>query len=742
MKLFPKKVSSDTVINITGVNRNDIGASDNSSSTGSGGKIVASMGDTRGGGGGESNNNRINKKILSSSTRSEDDVSSSGSLPKHPKVRALQLFRWDHSVYSLSIARSAFGASVVRHVSSADSDQCTVSRDVVLIAGGRGTTRQKCGTSLPSVLDSIEVFDPTMSTKAQLLQHQLNVARYSSGAFTVAPNIMCILGGKDRNNTYLSSVELVSDTSARILGDKFSLPVPMACFGVATISAKVYLFGGKSKECTLTDIYETDISYFVDAHEGGTAYSIFPSSIWKKVGDLMSTIGPAPRHSFSLVVEGDVCWLIGGFDGKKLLKSVGLYHTKYNIFMFHPKCLAVERSGLTTFSLGKCIGVVGGTASKTKHASSENKISDSTSQTTAVSELLLRFDGETKTTNCKDEDFVAVPNLDLPQQDQGVYQIGYTLYGIGQYNFYAEEPTCTISSMSLVDLPETFNVEHKIDGIVVAKEFPLPDVPREPAEPKLSQDVETLTYSVGEWKKLIEKMKKEYIINVDDAVFTSQIMHDKLVESWTQEIAKANHTLIDAKPEMNSKIEGLRLDFERRKQKLEQETEEQIRLQKKEFEAQSMRCNGQVEKLEKLIEEYGNRLRQHKHSLQTNLITWVHAKNLDVKNMEGIVAGAMPGPRTLEGADLSADRRKIVSVFSGLNVEPVVVSKEYGRHCTNNYDVKNQIGVGGFGSVYRGNDLKLRRTFAFKRVTLMADNPQKLEAALKTFEREISVRLQ
>jgi serine/threonine protein kinase len=112
--------------------------------------------------------------------------------------------------------------------------------------------------------------------------------------------------------------------------------------------------------------------------------------------------------------------------------------------------------------------------------------------------------------------------------------------------------------------------------------------------------------------------------------------------------------------------------------------------------------------------------------------------------MEGIVAGTIPAPRVIDAtnceADLSADRAKLLSVFTGINVEPVVVSKTYGQHCTKNYDVANRIGVGGFGSVYQGSDLTLRRTFAFKRISLLADNPQKFEGALKTFEREISVR--
>ena len=48
-----------------------------------------------------------------------------------------------------------------------------------------------------------------------------------------------------------------------------------------------------------------------------------PTTLWKKVGALASAAGSFPRHSFSLVTEGDVCWLIGGFDGKKIIKFGG-----------------------------------------------------------------------------------------------------------------------------------------------------------------------------------------------------------------------------------------------------------------------------------------------------------------------------------------------------------------------------------------------------------------------------------
>ena len=97
---------------------------------------------------------------------------------------------------------------------------------------------------------------------AQLCPHRLHVARCSCGAFTASTNFIRMLGGQDQTNGYLSSVELVSVTSVQILSDSFSLSVPMACFGVATIADNVYLFGGKSNDGTLPGVYVAPLSYF------------------------------------------------------------------------------------------------------------------------------------------------------------------------------------------------------------------------------------------------------------------------------------------------------------------------------------------------------------------------------------------------------------------------------------------------------------------------------------------------
>ena len=115
---------------------------------------------------------------------------------KHKKVRALQATHWDHSVYSLSIARTAFGASVVRRCCP-DSDERTASinynREVVIIAGGRGGRKLgNASTSSTTVLNSIEVFDPNHNTQAQLCPHRLHVARCSCGAFTASTNFIRI----------------------------------------------------------------------------------------------------------------------------------------------------------------------------------------------------------------------------------------------------------------------------------------------------------------------------------------------------------------------------------------------------------------------------------------------------------------------------------------------------------------------------------------------------------------------
>ncbi len=183
------------------------------------------------------------------------------------------------------------------------------------------------------------------------------------------------------------------------------------------------------------------------------------------------------------------------------------------------------------------------------------------------------------------------------------------------------------------------------------------------------------------------------------------------------------------------------MEFERQKKKLEQETEERIRFRNKEFEGQKVQCHNHIKKLEESITEYGSRLQQHQEVLQTRLVEWMNTKKNDVTKMEGIVSGTITAPTedATRKVDLTDDRTKIHRVFSGLDVEPAMVSKDYGRHCTNNFDVKNQIGVGGFGSVYQGNDMTLRCTFAFKRVSMTADNPDKLQGVLKTLQREISV---
>ena len=231
------------------------------------------------------------------------------------------------------------------------------------------------------------------------------------------------------------------------------------------------------------------------------------------------------------------------------------------------------------------------------------------------------------------------------------------------------------------------------------------------------------------------------------------MIHDQVVGSWTLEISKTNQTLTSSIPDqqnshdkevMKAKVNELRLEFERQKKKLEQETADRIQLRNKEFETQTVKCKSQIQKLENSIAEYGTRLQHHQDRMQTNLINWINGKKLDLTNMEGIAFGTTPASKplneTAHEVDLTEDRRKIHRVFSGLDIEPVLVSKYYGHHCTNNYDVKNQIGVGGFGSVYQGNDMTLRCSFAFKRVSMMADNPKKLEGVLKTFQREISVR--
>ena len=667
----------------------------------------------------------------------------------HPKIRALQTHQWDHSVYRLTLPRTAYGASVVRTTTTHPP------RDVILIGGGRGARpnnglqQQRRSTS---VLNSIEVFDPGLHTQAQLCPHRkLHIGRYSCGTVTVSDNVMCLLGGKNAANEYLDSVEFVTDTSVTMhdTDSGVALPIPMACFGVAQMGEKVYLIGGKSRVRTLTSVYEANLSDLVAASKG-TLHLDHRTTIWTKVGTLASGTGLAPRHSFSLIPDGEVCWLMGGFDGSKLLNSVGLYHTKLSRYIDHTLKLDVARSGLTAFSLGKCIVVVGGMASRSNQTSMTGSHSDHSTQNSVTAELMLRLKNDPKK---RTEVLVPVPYLDCPQKDQCVFQIGYKVFAIGQYNFGSGEPIATIPSMNVFDLREVFAMQQKVEGVVVANDFTFPTAPSDPAAPKMSPDVDKLKQSVEEWKKLIELKTSEYVTSVEDAMFTAQKMHDETVGSWKQELSKTQQTIRDSKPDqqnscdyevLHSKVEALRLEFERQKKKLEQETEDRIRRRNKEFEGQKVQCHNHIKKLEESITEYGSRLQQHQEVLQTRLVEWINTKKNDVTKMEGIVSGTITAPTedvATREVDLTDDRNKIHRVFSGLDVEPAMVSKDYGRHCTNNFDVKNQIGVGGFGSVYQGNDVTLRCTFAFKRVSMTADNPDKLQGVLNTFQREISVSI-
>ena len=579
---------------------------------------------------------------------------------------------------------------------------------------------------------------------------------------------MCLLGGKNEHHAYLNSIELVSETSCRLLNENnnallLSLPVPMACFGVATIADRVYLFGGKSQESTLTSVYETQLSYFIDASEGkdiklnddydGDNDTTASTTIWKKVGTLGSDTTPAPRHSFSVVVEGDVCWLMGGFDGTDLLHTVGLYHTKYHMYVDHPHHLNVARSGPSSFLLGQnCIMVTGGIAYPNEVGDIRpfDRDNDLVSPTAATSELLVRFDGGKE--DIQNEVFVQLPKLNCPQKDQGVFRLGYGLYAIGQFNFDNQGPTCTIACLDLMNLPEEFQLEQDHDGVVVGNDFPVPIVPIEPVDPKLSSDITKLQHSVSEWKRSIQGKKQEYSTNVNNAILKSQRIHDKTVASWTQEMSNKQQALDASQPKhleqharqvLNGKLHALRLEFEQQTRKLEEEAKEQLRHRKKESEAQVIRYSAQIRSLEHRTAEYNNRLQQHQHQMLDDLSRWVQAKESDVINMEKIVRDATTAPKQMKNSDcdvdLSEDREKMRSVFLGLNFEPVMVSNAYGIHCTNNYDVMNQIGTGNFGSVFRGTDRILQRSFAFKRMTVNVTNLYSSEERLTAFQQEISV---
>jgi hypothetical protein len=671
----------------------------------------------------------------------DDDTATREAMMNHPRVRTFNQAKWDNSVYSLAVARSAYGAAVIKRTTMSEHDKLV--KEIILIAGGLGTRKRG---EQSGVLSTIELFDPNNCTQSQICSHQLHEARYSCGSFAVTNNIMCVLGGKSHHNSYLKSVELVSTTSAKLLPPNiFSLPYEMSCFGVAVVGGKVFLFGGKTKDNTLDSVFRADLSHFIKASESEEFSSDCENIIWKQVGRLGTKAKTAPRHSFSLVVDREVCWLVGGFDGQTLLNSVGIYHTKYNKFVFHPSTLSVPRSGLTSFALGKNIVAIGGISieSSTSRLESNN---DFVSNKSVIAELLVRDDNESGK-----EVFIPMPNFNCSQKDQTVFQIGYRMYAIGKYNFMTKEPLRTIPCMNLINLRQAFLTDEKVDGIVTPQDFPLPIIPTLPAEPKMSPDIEKLTQSIRQWKAQIEIKTNEYSTSVQEAESNSQTLHDELVGLWKVEITKTHENLKSSNPEkqnerdedvLNSKINTLRLEFERKVEELEQELDNRVKQRNKEYELLRVEEEERIQNLETTITEYGTRLQQHRDQLEHELSDWINATNLDVTNMEGIISGIKPSSKKvneIDPVDLVVDRNKIHRVYTGLDVEPVMVSKEYGRQCTNNYDVKNQIGVGGFGTVYQGNDVSLRCTFAFKRVSMTADDPEKIKGVLQSFQREISV---
>lgn len=104
-----------------------------------------------------------------------------------------------------------------------------------------------------------------------------------------------------------------------------------------------------------------------------------------------------------------------------------------------------------------------------------------------------------------------------------------------------------------------------------------------------------------------------------------------------------------------------------------------------------------------------------------------------------LLGGHAPVQRE-DNMDVAEDRTKLQDVLEGRAAEPAEVSSNYGKLCTRDYDIANELGSGSFGVVYKGNDFVLSRTFAFKRVPMPTDRPAHLRIVAKTFRREISVR--
>lgn len=647
------------------------------------------------------------------------------------------------------LTRSAYGAAVV--VVSAEDDkekkkeQHRISGSaVILIAGGKGNREGRT-----MVLDTVEVFDPDAYNQAQICSHRLSTARYACGAFSVGNDTMCILGGKDRRAKYLASVELVTPSSSSLLPNcNFDLPCPMASFGVAVVGDKVLLLGGKTIDSTLDSVFQADLSHFVLASKSQLESASGQKSIWERV-DTMGSVPPC--HSFSLVADEVVCWIIGGFDGEKLLQSIGMYHSKRHQFLYHPASLSVPRSGLSSFALGKNILVSGGvTPSSGTVTAGQAAISapmdDFSREQNGAAEVLARGDG----IHQSEEAFYGLPNLiDSAQNDQFIVQLGFKAFAIGHFDFSdgTPKPTSEISTMDLVPLRGFLG-----DGTFDAKaliSFPKPFVPDAPINPAMSTDLKKLKKSVDSWKEKFDENEARYRQRISAASATAQMLHDEAVAALKTEIHKTTEKIASLKPDrensrdkedVNRMIEEKRIAFQHEKAMLRRGLKDRIRNRNKEFEAVCAEESAIVRKLETTVSDCNTHLQEYHQQIEKEFSAWISSKHKDVAIMDSIVAGKAPMTSS-ESVDVTEDRKKILKVLTGIDSEaPAEVSSEYGKQCTNNFDPKNKIGTGGFGVVYQGNDIALKRTLAFKRVSVLVTSPKKLDAILRTFKREISVR--
>lgn len=689
--------------------------------------------------------------------------------------RFLSMEWQDEQRQVLKVPRTACGAALVRcyarSTGNASSTSSMTTR--VLLAGGKTTTTTRVGAtsnnSNSKLLDSIELFDP-QKHETKILPCKLTTPRVSCAAFSLdncrSENaieergaMMCILGGRDQKKQYLSSIELASETSCRVLpATTHSLPEPRAMFGAVVVGQHVFVLGGKCQDVVLDSVLMADLSSFLVTETDNGSSSSSSLSIWKQVGKLTS-----PRMGFSVVYDGEVIWLLGGFDGTKLLKSAEIYHPRFHQSVLHPSAtLSVARTGTSACTIGKNILLFGakGSSSKIRTQRSSSMTSQqedeaATSSSLTTSALRVKSSAEFMLRDNVPSDkqtFVAIPNLETEIKDAAVLQIGYSLYVMGGSD-KSRQPLGTVMSLDLISVrsalvlaaPSTGGAQGDATGYSSSSGtgggvFEPPRQPRPPApprEPVLYADKAKFRASVNQWKTKMERSILEYRGEVSKAEEKVERLHAHGIADLNLEIAKTQEHVQQAKPDKANKRDAEKVAAQIKT--LQRELEERVALRKKEFEDERSNSTLRIQKLQTDIVACNSARELYLEEMTSTFSAWLTSKNSEISDKENLLGGHAPVQRE-ENMDIAEDRTKLQDVLEGRAAEPAEVSSNYGKHCTRDYDIKNELGSGSFGVVYKGNDFVLSRTFAFKRVAMPTDRPAQLRVVAKTFRREISVR--